>query len=126
MDNTTFVCMDDKHTMKVGEPGYPIAAVERGKSVLVAHGTTFQVGEHDFAKLSLIPSVVLKLIIPSTVEESWYRGSVFVGLKEHAFDPSSALRHITELHNVLSSDGNPILAVYTDGGPDHRANLLSV
>ena len=53
MDNTTFVCMDDKHTMKVGEPGYPIAAVERGKSGLVAHGTTFQVGDHDFAKLSL-------------------------------------------------------------------------
>lgn len=32
-DDTTFVCMDDKHTMKIGEPGYPLAAVERGKQV---------------------------------------------------------------------------------------------
>ena len=26
---TTFVCEDDKHTIKVGEPNYPVAAVER-------------------------------------------------------------------------------------------------
>ena len=29
----TFVSMDDKHTIKVGEPGYPVAGVERGKQV---------------------------------------------------------------------------------------------
>ena len=32
---TSFVCQDDKHSIKVGEPGYPVAAVERGKQVLV-------------------------------------------------------------------------------------------
>ena len=30
-----FVCIDDKHRLKVGEPGYPVAAAERGKRLLV-------------------------------------------------------------------------------------------
>ena len=60
-DNTNFVCMDDKHTMKVGEPGYSVAAIERGKPVLVANDTKFQVGDHDFTKFSIIPSVILKV-----------------------------------------------------------------
>ena len=29
-DVTTFISEDDKHTVKVGEPNYPVAAVERG------------------------------------------------------------------------------------------------
>lgn len=35
-NHAAFVCQDDKHTVKVGEPGVPVAAVERGKQVLVA------------------------------------------------------------------------------------------
>lgn len=31
----TFVSQDDKHNLKVGEPNFPVAAVERGKQVLV-------------------------------------------------------------------------------------------
>ena len=125
-DNTNFVCMDDKHTMKVGEPGYPVPAIERGKPVLVANGTKFQVGDHDFTKFPIIPSVILKVDIPEAVEGSWYRGKVNVGIKEHAFEPSSALRHVTELHGVFEDDFKLILALYTGGGPDHRTNLLSV
>ena len=33
--HTDFFCMDDKHSCKVGEPSYPVAAVERGKRVIV-------------------------------------------------------------------------------------------
>ena len=29
-DLTNFICIDDKHRVKVGEPGFPVAAVERG------------------------------------------------------------------------------------------------
>ena len=32
---TTFVCQDDKHTIQVGKPSFPGAAVDRGKAVLV-------------------------------------------------------------------------------------------
>ena len=118
--------MDDEHSMKVGEPGYPVAAVERGRKVLVAMRTLFEVGGHDFTKFSIIPSVILKLDIPENIEGSWYNGSVSVGLKEHTFQPSSAIRHVTELHSVLQHDVCPTLALYTDGGPDHRVNYLSV
>ena len=29
--HSTFVCMDDKHKIKVGESGFPVAAAERGQ-----------------------------------------------------------------------------------------------
>ena len=32
-DITSLVCEDDKHTIKVGEPGFPVAAVERDMSL---------------------------------------------------------------------------------------------
>ena len=41
--------MDDKHCCKVDEPGYPVAAVERGKQVIVnASGKRFSVADLDF------------------------------------------------------------------------------
>ena len=54
------VCLDDKHRMNIGEPGFPVAAAERGRRVLVKVGTSFEVGDHDFTKFSMIPSVVLQ------------------------------------------------------------------
>ena len=36
-DDAYLIFIDDKHRCKVGEPGYPVAAVERGRQVLVAH-----------------------------------------------------------------------------------------
>ena len=74
----------------------------------------------------MIPSVILRVDIPNAVEDSWYRGQTYVGLKEHCFEPSSPLRYATELDQVVRDDHNPILAIYTYGGPDHRTNLLSV
>ena len=48
-----FICMDDKHVCKVGEPGYPVAAMERGKAVIVSKDQSLQVGDHDFCKVSI-------------------------------------------------------------------------
>ena len=111
--HSNFVCLDDKHRAKVGEPGFPVAAVERG----VGLDSSMQVGDHDFTHFSITPSVCFILQIPDVVEESWYRGQVLVGIKESA---SSPLRHSTELSNILISkhlDTEPILFLYTDGGP---------
>ena len=123
---TTFVCQDDKHTIKVGEPGYPVAAVERGKQVLVGLNQKLVVGDHDFTKLSLVPSVNFIVNIPDSIEGTFYSGKVFVGLKNSAFQNSSPIRHATELLKTLQSTGtcntNPVLLLYTDGGPDHRSN----
>ena len=59
----TFASLDDKHHCKVGEPNYPVAAVERGKSVLVSLNRSFSVSDHDFTRFSLIPSVALIVIL---------------------------------------------------------------
>ena len=76
---STFICIDDKHRIKVGEPGYPVAAVERGCQVIVSQTEEFVVADHDFTRFSIIPSVVLQVNIPEQFEGSWYHGKVMVG-----------------------------------------------
>lgn len=126
---TNFVCIDDKHKIKVGEPHCPLAAAERGRRVLVHSGATFEVSDHDFSKFSMVPSVTLLVDIPSDISGSWYHGQVHVTLKEGAFEPSSPIRHSAELANFITSHSvvdKPILCLYSDGGPDHRLTYLSV
>ena len=51
-----------------------------------------------------------------------------MGLKEARNEPSSPLRHCTELANVLNSQvdfATPIVLLYSDGGPDHRITYLT-
>ena len=63
--------------IKIGEPGYPVAAAERGRQVIVSQTKTFAVGDHHFTQFSLIPSVILQVEIPESFEGSWYSGQVF-------------------------------------------------
>lgn len=115
--------------MKVGEPDYPVAAVERGKAVIVGLNEKMVVADHDFTKFSLTPSVNFIIDIPEAIEGSFYRGKVHVGLKDSTFQHSSPLRHATELKQILvgsCTSVNPLLASYTDGGPDHRLTYVSV
>ena len=42
---TTLVSMDDNHNVPVGERGYPVASVERGKKVLCAIDKPLTVGD---------------------------------------------------------------------------------
>ena len=118
-DYCTMVCIEDKHRLKVGDPGCPVAAAERGRRVLVRAGTTFEVGDHDFTKFSIIPSVALVVEIPQKIQELWYR--VYVGYKDAAFEAS---RHATELSSILSSNDDSILFIYSDSGPDHRLTCI--
>lgn len=127
-EHSIFVCLDDKHKIKIGEPQFPVAAAERGRRVPVANNQSFQAGDHDFTKFGIIPSVIFIIDIPENVEDSWYTGTVYVGLKDSTFEPSSPLRHSVELYNTLISikAEQKILFLYTDGGPDHRLTYLSV
>ena len=79
------------------EPGYPVAAVDRGKRVIVARNRDFLVADHDFTRFSLVPSVSFSIDIPEEISESWYQGQVGVTLKEASMQPSSPLRHAAEL-----------------------------
>lgn len=117
------VFMDDKHRCKVGEPGMPIAAIERGKQVIeTMTGKKFSVADHDFTKCGMIPSETLFRDVPSTIEESFYTGQVYVGLKDPIFEYSCALWHMAELNNVIlrrNLNHPPVLMMYTDGGMSH-------
>ena len=95
------VSLDDKHKIPVGEPGYPVASVKRGKKVLVGIDRAFEVGDHDFTHCSLTPSVTLVISIPDLIEGSFYRGRVCVGVKDSIFEPSSPHRHATKLNSLL-------------------------
>ena len=72
-----FICLDDKHQIKVGEPNFPVAVAERGRRVLVSLHDELSVGDHDFTKFSLIPSVALIVNILTSIEGSWYEGKVY-------------------------------------------------
>ena len=69
--------------------------------MLVARNEAFQVGDHDFSTISLIPTVILINDIPESLEKSWYRGKACVGIKMTATDPSSPLCNATEIAKVL-------------------------
>lgn len=121
----TFVSSDDKHTVKIGEPGLPVAAVERGKEVICSMDRKFAVADHDFTKFSFSPSVHFIIDIPENIDWSFYTGVVNVGLKENAFQASSAPQHATELSSILKNvETKPLLLLYTDGGPDHNPTFI--
>ena len=80
------------------------------------------VGDYDFTKFSVILSVMFEIDVPDDISKSWYTGQVHVSFKDAVLEPSSPVRHATELYRVFTNSGSsaPVLFVYTDGGPDHR------
>lgn len=103
-DRSLFVSLDDKHRLKIGEPGFPVAAVERGRRVVVSLDNTMQVADHDFTKSSIIPSGQFVVQIPESVDESFYAGDMFIGFKDAVLEQSSAMRHSAELYKTLVSE----------------------
>jgi len=81
------------------------------------------VGDHDFTKFSLIPSVAFIIDIPATIHGSWCDGEVYVGLKDAVFYPSSPLQYLAELYSILITKigSKRVLSIYKDGGVDHLA-----
>ena len=110
----------------------PISAVTHGKKVLVAYEQVVQSADHDFAAIVLVPAVVMIHDLPPTIDQSWYRGHLYIYVKITATEPSSALRNSVEIKNALikkygtKENIPPIVIIYTNGGPEHRTNFLSV
>jgi hypothetical protein len=127
--------LDDKSIVPVGEPGVPISTGVRGHNkVLVPMDTNLTACDHDFHVSGLVPSVALACETPSAPEESFFNGQVFVTVKDKVFAPSTPLRHATELVDIIRENfaedhvalTQPILAIFTDGGPDHRPTYETV
>ena len=67
--------------------------------------------------------------IPELINGDFYAGKVHIGLKDPIFQPSSPLRHATELYHILLEEelvDKPVLCLYTDGGPDHCCTYARV
>ena len=65
-----------------------------------------------------IPSVLL-CDVPESIDDSFYHGEVVVGLKDASTEPSSPMRHSTELSKLFKEREirSPVVGLYTDGGP---------
>lgn len=77
--------------------------------------------DHDFTKLSIIPSVTFFISISNKISGSFYNSQVFVSYKDATFEPNNAIRHLTEFLNAFNIQythqmTSPILCLYTDGG----------
>ena len=68
MSNIAFFSADSKCKVPIGEPGYQIALVTRGKKVIVGLNEKLLVTNHDFSKLSIIPDAYLLHEIPEKDE----------------------------------------------------------
>jgi hypothetical protein len=94
---------------------------------------TPSVGDHDFVRFQLTPSLHFLVDMPEPGRQyedvSFYRGTPTVILKNQLFEPSSAMRLAVEGLNtieMLEHRVQEIMVKYTDGGPDHRANFITV
>ena len=114
------VAEDDKHKVSVGEPGYPVAAAQKTRRVVVGKHKILAAADHDFTRCSLIPSVALIINVPEHSHESFYAGQAHVCIKNAITQPSSALRHTAETRRYYGPKPNPILVKYHDGGSDHK------
>ena len=128
------VCLDDKATVPVGEPGKPQATGVRGHNCSLApvHGSILSALDHDFHLAGVVPSVAFVLDIPDSPSDSFFNGKVFVTCKE-IFEQLSPFRHSAELEHILKNHfctadvlKEKVLLMYTDGGPDHRLTYGSV
>ena len=109
------VSADAKCKVSVGEPGFPIASVSRGKQVVVGKNETFKVGDHDFSRVSLIPDAMLFHSIPDRNEEAthspeecnketggkWYTGKVYYCVKNMPLKGSTVVGGVAELDTAL-------------------------
>ena len=84
----------------------PVAALNRSKQVMVSLHHKMAVADHDFTKVSVIPSVAMICNIPPDVTGSFYAGQMHVGIKDAIFEPSSPLRHATDHNGILDSIDN--------------------
>ena len=126
-DFTTLLCCDDKAKVPIGDPGVNVSTGVRGKKSIAPIGTTLGALDHDMTKASLTPSVYFKVDVPDSIDQSFYRGKIYITLNDSVFETSSPVRHSAATIDLLNGDGVPkVLLKYTDGGTDQRNTLESV
>ena len=110
LNSTVMISVDAKCKVSVREADFIIAAVCKGKVLIVGKCEKFKVGDYGFSKVSVIQDGIL---VHSTLEEDhrkdgqdtkcnkdtvgkMYSGKVFYSIKDKATQGSSAIRMVTE------------------------------
>ena len=108
-DTSALFSVDAKCKVSVGEPDFPIASVTKGKKVILGINQSFEVSDHDFSKISIIPDAVFVQKSPENKQQddegfqsSWFSGKVFYSFKSMVTQGSSALRGVVEIAKMLS------------------------
>ncbi|CAB4385605.1 unnamed protein product [Rhizophagus irregularis] len=83
---TCLISADDKHKIPIGED-VAVSTGVRNRRSMVAQDSILAAADHDFTKLSLIPSVIFFISIPNDISGSFYDGQVFVSYKDTVFEP---------------------------------------
>lgn len=135
-ESTCMICLDDKAIVPIGEPRLPISTGVRShnRSLVPEDSNNLLALDHDFHVAGAIPSVLFDVALPNNARDSFYKGAVHVTVKDKLFEASTPQRHVVETMKILrdsrSVDGvsldQPILLLYTDGGPDHRTTYKRV
>ena len=131
-----YVAVDDKATIPIGDPGCPLSTGVGGhnRSLVSLSGPQLHALDHDFHVRGIVPSVAFVVDTPESPSDSFFSGQPFVVCKDKITQPSSALRHSTELTDIIRthygtpdhSSSKPIMIVVSDGGADHRVTFRSV
>ena len=97
-DFTTYMSVDDKAIIPVGEPNAPVSTGVHGhnRSLVPSEGPQVEALDHDFHLHGIVPSVAFCVDIPDNANNSFYSGQPFVINKNKFTQQSSALRHATE------------------------------
>lgn len=90
--------------------------------------------DHDFHVNGIVPSVAFVVDIPEMPTDSFFNGQTFVTNKDKVTQPSSALRHASEMTGMIRTHystnsiaaSKPVMIIVSDGGPDHRITFGSV
>ena len=132
-DVATYMSVDDKAIVPVGEPKAPVSTGVRGhnRSLIPAVGPQLEALDHDFHLHGIVPSVAFCVDTPESATDCFYNGQPVVTNK--VTQPSSALRHASEMNDLIRThfcnEGGipkPVLIIVSDGGPDHRVTFGSV
>ena len=93
------ISVDDKAIVPVGEPHCPVSTGVRGynKSLVTVNGPQNSALDHEFHIHGIVPSVSFIVDIPLSEKDSVFQGKACVVLKDKVSQPTSPLRHVTEL-----------------------------
>ena len=136
-DYCQYISVDDKAIIPVGYPDCPVSTGVRGhnRSLVAIDGPQLVALDHDFHVNGIVPSVAFVVDIPEMPTDSFFNGQTFVTSKDKVTQPSSALRHASEMADIIrthystnsSAATKPVMIIIvSDGGPDHRVTFGSV